>query len=128
LLNRRPRATSTSNSTAAARFCAAIATGTPDGFKHHQVPPEIGRLIQTRASFASAWLIEITVPVTWALQFHIPFALFDNYAGSLGKVSGQVWRISSSAEDNSHPHWAAWSPVDELNFHLPRCFGVLYFE
>jgi hypothetical protein len=31
------------------------------------------------------------------------------------------------AEENSHPHWAAWAPVDEFNFHLPRCFGELRF-
>ena len=44
-------------------------------------------------------------------------------------ASGQVWRgnFFKCAEDISHPHWAAWSPVDEFNFHLPRCFGTIQF-
>ena len=47
--------------------------------------------------------------------------------GPIGAASGQVWRgnFFKCAEDISHPHWAAWSPVDEFNFHLPRCFGAI---
>jgi hypothetical protein len=42
---------------------------------------------------------------------------------------GNLWRANfyKCGDDTSHPHWAAWSPVDELNFHLPRCFGRLGF-
>ena len=104
---------------------------TPDGFKQFtKVPLEIGRLIQTRASLPRVVDPEITEPVTWTLQFLIPFVLFEDYTGSLGNVSGQMWRgnFFKCAEDSSHPHWAAWSPVDELNFHLPRRFGALHFE
>ena len=45
-------------------------------------------------------------------------------------VEGEVWRgnFFKCVEENSHPHWASWSPVDEFNFHLPQCFGVLRFE
>jgi len=66
----------------------------------------------------------------WTLRFYIPFAVFENYVGPLGEVAGQSWRgnFFKCAEDCSHPHWAAWSPVDEFNFHLPRCFGTLRFE
>ena len=41
----------------------------------------------------------------------------------------QAWRgnLYKCGDRTSHPHWAAWSPVDELNFHLPRCFGTLRF-
>jgi hypothetical protein len=48
----------------------------------------------------------------------------------LGKIGGQSWRgnFFKCAEEISHPHWASWSPVDELNFHLPRCFGTIHFE
>ena len=106
-------------------------TRTADGFKQFtKVPAEISRLIQTRASLPRVVDPEITEPVTWTLQFFIPLSLLENYVGPLGKVSGQIWRgnFFKCAEDNSHPHWAAWSPVDELNFHLPRCFGALHFE
>ena len=42
----------------------------------------------------------------------------------------QEWRANlyKCGDETSHPHWAAWSPVDALNFHLPRCFGTLRFE
>jgi hypothetical protein len=70
---------------------------------------------------------EVAEPTEWVLEFHIPFATLMRYVGSLGPIPGQVWRANffKCAEDVSHPHWAAWSPVDELNFHLPRCFGSL---
>jgi hypothetical protein len=73
---------------------------------------------------------EVTTPVTWTLGFFIPFSLLQKYAGDLGDVHGQAWtgNFYKCADACSHPHWAAWSPVDELNFHLPRCFGSLRFE
>lgn len=72
---------------------------------------------------------EIVDPIAWVLEFSIPFSLLSGYVGPIGDVGNQVWRANfyKCAEDNSHPHWASWSPVDELNFHLPRCFGTLRF-
>jgi hypothetical protein len=72
---------------------------------------------------------EIVEPVTWYLEFAIPFALLAKYTPITRPAAGHVWRANfyKCAEENSHPHWAAWAPVDELNFHLPRCFGVLHF-
>ena len=104
---------------------------TPEGFKQFtKLPWEIGRLIQTRASLPRVVDPEITEPVTWTLQFFIPFALFENYIGSPCEVSRQTWRgnFYKCADDSSHPQWGSWSPVDELNFHLPRCFKTLQFE
>jgi hypothetical protein len=106
-------------------------TRTPDGFKAFaKVPPEIGRQIQVRASMPRLVEPEIAGPMDWSLQFFIPFSLLEEYVGPLGDTAGQTWRgnFFKCAEDNSHPHWAAWSPVDEFNFHLPRCFGTLRFE
>lgn len=67
--------------------------------------------------------------VTWLIEFRIPFALLEQYAGPLGDPAGRVWRANfyKCGDETSHPHWAAWSPVDELNFHLPRCFGRIRF-
>jgi hypothetical protein len=31
------------------------------------------------------------------------------------------------ADQTSHPHWAAWSAVNTLNFHVPDCFGAVQF-
>lgn len=66
---------------------------------------------------------------TWELEFFLPFTLLENYVGRLGEVAGQTWRgnFYKCAEENSHPHWAAWSPVDDFNFHRPDCFGELRF-
>ena len=94
------------------------------------VPAEIAHSIQVRSSLPRVVEPEITEPVTWTLQFFIPFALFEPFIGPLGVVAGSTWRgnFFKCAEDNSHPHWASWSPVDELNFHLPRCFGEIHIE
>jgi hypothetical protein len=47
----------------------------------------------------------------------------------LGPMSSQSWRDNfyKCGDQTSHPHWASWSPVDDLNFHLPRCFGTICF-
>jgi hypothetical protein len=94
-----------------------------------RVPPELGNTIQARGSLPRIVDPEITEPVEWSLRFFVPFAVIEHYIGALGTIRGQVWRgnFYKCAEEVSHPHWAAWSPVDELNFHLPRCFGTLRF-
>jgi hypothetical protein len=48
--------------------------------------------------------------------------VFQLQAGKSGAAT-----FLKCAAEVSHPHWAAWSPTDELNFHLPRCFGELTF-
>jgi hypothetical protein len=116
-----------------AHLCSHIVNPerTPDGFKEFtRLPPEIGRTVRVRGSLPRVVEPEITEAVTWTLRFFIPFAVFERYVGPLGKVGGQTWRgnFFKCAEANSHPHWAAWSPVDEFNFHLPRCFGEIKFE
>lgn len=66
----------------------------------------------------------------WSIQFFIPFAVLAEFTGPLEPPSGQTWRANfyKCAENNSHPHWAAWAPVSALNFHAPEEFGVLCFE
>jgi len=73
---------------------------------------------------------EITQRIIWLLEFSIPFAVLEKYAGKLGNVSGQTWRgnFYKCGNETSHPHWGAWSPVPELNFHLPGSFGCIHFE
>jgi len=93
------------------------------------VPTELGQTIVVRSSLPPKIDPEVSTPVTWTLRFHIPFSLFEQFIGPLESVAGQRWRgnFYKCAQEVSHPHWAAWSPVDELNFHLPRCFGVIRF-
>jgi hypothetical protein len=72
---------------------------------------------------------ELTDETTWRIEFFIPFALLEAYVGPITIEKGSVWGANfyKCGDDTSHPHWGAWSPVDELNFHLPRCFGRLGF-
>jgi hypothetical protein len=103
---------------------------TPEGFKAFvKVPAERGQTIRVRSSLPQRVEQEITAPVVWTLRFFIPLALFEHYLGPLGTLPGQVWRgnFFKCAEENSHPHWGSWSPVDEFNFHRPSCFGALRF-
>lgn len=73
---------------------------------------------------------EIAEPVDWWLAFAIPVAVMEKFVGPVGRLSGQAWTGNAykCGNDTSHPHWAAWSPVDQLNFHLPRCFGEFIFD
>ena len=73
---------------------------------------------------------EIQEATEWVLQFFIPFDLLEKYVGPIGDVSGQTWRANfyKCGDETSHQHWGSWSPVDELNFHLPHCFGDVRFE
>lgn len=106
-------------------------TRTPEIFKQFKrVPWEVAREVRIHTSLPRVVEPEITERVTWKLQFFLPFTLFEKFLGPLGEVAGQTWRgnFFKCADETSHPHWASWSPVDELNFHLPRCFGNIRFE
>ncbi len=103
---------------------------TRDGFKAFaKVPASIGRTIQVRSSLPQRVEPEVAEALRWTLAFFIPFSLFERYIGPLGEVRGQAWRgnLFKCADESSHPHWASWSPVDQLNFHRPDCFGTLQF-
>lgn len=73
---------------------------------------------------------EITKPKVWTLQFFVPFSLFADYMGNLGPIKGQQWRCNlfKCGDETSHPHWASWQPVPELNFHAPETFGHIVFD
>jgi hypothetical protein len=104
---------------------------TKDGFKEYtRIPHEIGTRIRVKSSLPPKIDPEINAPLTWTLQFTIPVSIFEQYIGFVGPLNGQRWHgnFFKCAEDVSHPHWASWSPVDEFNFHLPRCFGTIVFE
>lgn len=102
----------------------------PGGFKEFvKVPFEIGKRIEVKSTLPKVVNPEITSPVEWALQFFIPFSVFEEFVGRVHPPQGQTWKgnFFKCSEENSHPHWASWSPVDAFNFHLPRCFGTLQF-
>jgi hypothetical protein len=94
-----------------------------------KLPPEIGKQVSVHSTLPPVVDPELAEPTYWSLQFRIPYKVFEHYTGKLGNPAGQTWRgnFFKCAEEVSHPHWASWSPVDEFNFHLPRCFGHLRF-
>jgi hypothetical protein len=91
---------------------------------------EEGQRVTIRSSLPPVVDPEITSAVDWELAFFIPAALLERHVGPIGPLAGQQWRANlyKCGDRTSHPHWAAWSPVDALNFHLPHCFGRLRFE
>jgi hypothetical protein len=105
-------------------------TRLPEGFvKYSHLTRREARMVPVYHSLPELVEPEITEPVTWELAFQIPVALLENYTGEVGSLRGQRWRANAfkCGDGTSHPHWASWSAVDELNFHLPRCFGEFVF-
>jgi hypothetical protein len=101
-----------------------------DGFAdYEQMRAEDGRKVEVWHSLPSRVEPELTEPTLWFLQFRIPYAALEPYTGPLGALSGKTWRgnFYKCGDQTSQPHWVSWAPVDELNFHLPRCFQTLRF-
>jgi hypothetical protein len=103
---------------------------TPEGFAaFRRLTEEDGRRVAIRSSLPRVVDPEIEGAVDWQLAFYVPLALLEAYVGPIGPLAGQEWRANlyKCGDKTSHPHWASWSPVDALNFHLPHCFGTLRF-
>ena len=103
---------------------------TEDGFADYTpLREEDGRQVEVWHSLPGRVEPELSEPTLWFLQFRIPYAVLTPYCGALGRLPGQVWRgnFYKCGDRTSQPHWASWAPVDELNFHLPRCFAPLRF-
>lgn len=84
---------------------------------HHSLPRQIQETMET--------------PVTWFLEYFVPFTVFEEYVGSVRPVSGATWRANfyKCGGDPSHLHWGSWAPIGEpLNFHKPERFAPIRFE
>jgi hypothetical protein len=106
-------------------------TRTPDGFKRFAfVPAALGAAVQIYHELPAVVEPEITEPITWRVAYRVPLALFETYTGASGDLSGQQWQANfyKCGDHTSHPHWAAWAPVQELNFHRPQDFASIRFE
>jgi len=73
---------------------------------------------------------EIAGETRWRLGFFIPFELLTRVTDAAKPEPGTIWQANfyKCADSCSHPHWASWQPVYELNFHLPECFGKIEFK
>ena len=98
-------------------------TRTADGFVDYvRMPPAACERIGIFHTMPATVEPEITEITDWQLGFSIPRVMLEEFSGVLGEFAGKHWRgnFYKCGDETSHPHWAAWSPVDELNFHLPR--------
>ncbi len=66
-------------------------------------------------------------PMDWYLEFFIPFSVMENHVGPINREEAWRGNLFKCGDETSQPHWGAWSPVDELDFHRPANFGHLYF-
>lgn len=66
---------------------------------------------------------------TWVSQVQIPLGLFNVDDGA---ARGTDWRMNffrttTSADTLPAQGYGAWSPPDELNFHMTPYFGYIHF-
>ncbi|MDD2708353.1 MAG: carbohydrate-binding family 9-like protein [Verrucomicrobiae bacterium] len=102
----------------------------PEGARK-QVPWEIAKTVRIFHSQPKVVYPEVEKDAEWMVEYTIPFALFEEFLGPLGSVSGQTWRANfyKCADDSSHPHWASWAPLHgKFSFHLPEYFAPVRFE
>ena len=105
-------------------------TRTKTGFeKYTLVKTDLCRKVEIFSSLPHTIDPEITTPVQWHIALKIPLSVLEAYIGNIFCEPGEVWRgnFYKCADETSHPHWVSWSPVKELNFHAPECFGELRF-
>lgn len=101
---------------------------TETGFKcSTPVPRKLADTMRIHASFTPPVKVEVPGPITWSLQAFIPFSLFEAVLGKVKPVAGSTWRGNFYKCGSDYNHYACWSPVGELNFHQPPCFGKLLF-
>ena len=103
---------------------------TRDGFKDYApLPMGLCRRVRIHHTMPETVAPERVQNALWHLEFFIPLSLLETYTGKLAMGEGGLWQANfyKCADESSHPHWAAWSEVDALNFHLPHCFGQIRF-
>ncbi|HDP34620.1 MAG TPA: hypothetical protein ENN29_05865 [Candidatus Hydrogenedentes bacterium] len=95
-----------------------------------QLPWKDGHQVRIYTSQFGAIESEIPEPMTWYLEFVIPFALFEKYTIVNRPLRDNPWRANfyKCASRCSHPHRASWSPLrDGVSFNQPESFAPLYF-
>ncbi len=107
-------------------------TRTADGFQKYTKVDE-AKLAEMRIFHSLPKIVdpEIRAPLTWIVEYRVPFSLLSAYLGAPVRAGGASWRANlyKCADECSHPHWASWAPIgEELNFHQPDRFGLLEFE
>ena len=73
---------------------------------------------------------EVPGPLEWVAFLSVPWTLFKTLCAAQVPTPGTEWRANfyKCGDHTSHPHWASWAPVAELNFHRPTDFGTIRFD
>lgn len=106
----------------------------PPGFTLVLVPWEQAQHVRIQHSLPRRIDPEIATPVTWFVQYFVPFVVLEAHFGRLRPVTGRTWRANfyKISMDNSHPHRATWAPIPPDSraggFHQPRFFAPIRFE
>lgn len=94
-------------------------------------PDDIGK-IEIAHSMPKIVDPEITEPVTWTVEYRIPYDLLKKYAIVSQPHPGVIWKgnFYKIGDKTSNPHYLTWSLIDqkEPDFHLPTFFGTLVFQ
>jgi hypothetical protein len=110
--------------------CPARAEGA-QGVRARHVSAADGASIRIATTLPRTVEPEITEPVTWTAEYHVPWALFASYFGVAAPMAGTTWRANfyKCGDRTSHPHWGSWAPVNtpRPNFHRPECFQPVRF-
>jgi hypothetical protein len=115
------------------------AGGTPlifyvaDSIRNHtKLRPDEIKQIEIAHSLPNKVDPEITTPVTWTIEYRVPFAILEKYSQITRPGSGVTWKANfyKTGSRTSNPNYITWSPVDfpRPNFHLPQFFGTLQFQ
>ena len=75
---------------------------------------------------------EITEPITWTIEYHVPLALLHHYFLDCDSPGpGKEWKANlyKCSGHNSHPHYGTWAPIEvySASFHQPAFFRPLHF-
>ncbi|HUQ67707.1 MAG TPA: carbohydrate-binding family 9-like protein [Flavitalea sp.] len=75
---------------------------------------------------------EITEPVTWVIEYRVPFDMLKKYSVITKPGPGVIWKgnFYKTGSKTSNPNYMTWSFVDNPtpDFHLPQFFGTLKFQ
>ena len=89
------------------------------------------RKIEVAASIQGPIEDETTDPLTWTLEYRLPYEILADHPEFERPAPNACWRANfyKCADDSSHPHWVTWSPIrrQQPGFHRPEYFGTLNF-
>jgi hypothetical protein len=93
------------------------------------IPEDHARQISISSSLQGIVDPEIREQMTWYVRLTVPFTFFDLHT-PVSTIDHTIWRgnLYKCGDKTSHPHWASWAPVGELNFHRPEDFGEFIFS